>query len=142
LIGRSERSVRQANNQLLWLVIVYGVASLLHFTHNAEYLNEYPNLPGWLSRSEIYVVWVCVTALGASGYWLHRAGYEAVGLVLVGAYAALGFDGLLHYTRAPVEAHTAAMNLSIWFEVAAAALLLGAVLIRARQYALRRLASS
>jgi uncharacterized membrane protein YhdT len=133
-----ERSVKNTDGWLLGLVILYGVASLVHFAHNAEYLNDYPNLPSWLSRSDVYVVWLCISALGALGYLLHRRGREMVGLVLVGAYASLGFDGLLHYTRAPVGAHTAAMNLSIWFEVAAAALLLGAVLMFATKHTLRQ----
>ena len=96
------------------------------------------NLPDWLSRSQIYVVWLGITALGALGYLRHRRGYPLSGLILVGAYAGLGFDGLLHYTRAPVAAHTTAMNLTIWFEVSAAALLLGAVLILATHFVLRQ----
>ena len=39
-------------------------------------------------------------------------------------YAAAGFGGLLHYTRAPFAHHTAAMNLTICTETATAALLL------------------
>jgi len=114
---------------LPWLLLLYGAASLLHFSHNAEYLADYPNLPDWLSRSQVYVAWFCITGLGASGYILQRQGHELGGLVLVALYAVLGFDGLLHYSRAPIGAHTAAMNLTIWFEVAAAALLLCAVAI-------------
>jgi hypothetical protein len=41
--------------------------------------------------------------------------------------AVFGFDDLLHYTRAPLGAHTLAMNFTIWLEVAAAAILLVAV---------------
>jgi hypothetical protein len=50
------------------------------------------------------------------------------GLLAIGAYAVFRFDGLLHYTRAPFAAHTPAMNFTIWFEVAAGALLLVGVL--------------
>ena len=124
-----------ADRTLLWLMTLYCAASLLHFAHNAEYLADYPNLPAWLTRSQVYMAWLGVTAIGALGYLVRRAGYELAGLALVGTYAALGFDGLLHYGRAPVTAHTAAMNLTIWFEVATAALLLGAVLVRATKSA-------
>ena len=116
---------------LPWLLLLYGAANLLHFAHNAEYLADHPNLPGWLSRSQVYVVWFCITALGVVGYILHRIGHELAGLALVGCYAILGFDGLLHYTRAPIGAYTMAMNLSVWFEVVTAALLFGAVLMLA-----------
>lgn len=108
--------------------MLYGIASFVHFAHNAEFLTDYPNLPSWLTRVQVYAVWVGITALGVLGYSLLRAGRGVVGLCVLGVYAAIGFDGLLHYTRAPVAAHTAAMNLTIWAEVAAAALLLVAVL--------------
>ncbi len=105
-------------------LLLYLAASLLHFAHNAEYLADYPNLPAWLSRSDVYLVWLGQAAVGIGGYMLYRTGRRLAGLLLIGVYAVLGFDGLLHYTRAPLAAHTAAMNFTIWFEVAAAALLL------------------
>jgi hypothetical protein len=110
------------------LLLLYLSASLLHFVHNAEYLGNYPNLPAWLGRADVYVAWLALAAVGAAGWVLYRIGRRLAGLVLIGAYAAFGFDGLLHYTRAPFAAHTPAMNFTIWFEVAAAALLLLGVL--------------
>jgi hypothetical protein len=50
--------------------------------------------------------------------------HRAAGLMLLCIYALIGFDGLLHYGRAPLAAHTAMMNFTIWAEVLAAALLL------------------
>jgi hypothetical protein len=117
-----------------WLLL-YLAASLLHFTHNAEYLADYPNLPAWLSRSDVYLVWLGQAAVGIGGYVLYRTGRRLAGLLLIGVYAVLGFDGLLHYTRAPLSAHTTAMNFTIWFEVAAAAVLLMSVLVLAMRSA-------
>ena len=109
------------------MLLLYLAASLLHFAHNAEYLADYPNLPAWLGRADVYLVWLGLAAVGVVGYALYRGGWRLAGLSLLGAYAAAGFDGPLHYTRAPFAAHTAAMNFTIWFEVAAAGLLLIAV---------------
>lgn len=109
------------------LVLLYGVASLVHFAHNAEFLAEYPNLPAWLTRVQVYAVWLGISAVGALGFWLRR---RFMGLAFLALYAAVGFDGLLHYTRAPFEEHTGTMNLTIWSEVVAAALLLAAVVGR------------
>ena len=105
-------------------LLLYVAASLLHFVHNAEYLGDYPNLPAWLGRADVYLAWLALAALGGAGWILYRIGRRLAGLLLIGAYAVFGFDGLLHYTRAPLAAHTPAMNFTIWFEVAAAALLL------------------
>lgn len=109
---------------LLLLAATYCLASLLHFVHNAEYLSEYPNLPSWLTRLQVYAAWLAITSIGVVGLWLARGKYPLVGLILVAAYALLGFDGLGHYAVAPMSAHTFTMNFSIWTEVVAAALLL------------------
>ena len=113
---------------LSWLLALYGLASLLHFVHNAEYLGGYPNLPAWLSRSQIYGAWCGITTVGLVGYTLYRRGRERIGFWLLVLYTSLGFDGLLHYRRAPIAAHTVAMNLAISFEAVAAALALMAVI--------------
>jgi hypothetical protein len=112
------------------LLILYAAASLLHFVHNAEFLDAYPNLPSWISRAGVYITWVGIAAVGAVGYSLFRMGREVPGLVILAIYACLGFDGLLHYGRAPFAAHTPAMNATILIEVAAAAMLLTAVIRR------------
>jgi hypothetical protein len=107
-----------------WLLALYAGTSLLHFTHNAEYLAQYPNLPGSWSRLDVYLAWCCITVVGLFGYVLYRGGFFRVGLTLLAIYAGLGFDGLLHYTRAPIAHHSATMNFTIWAEVAAAAVFL------------------
>ena len=111
---------------LIALLFLYGVASLIHFTHNAEFLREYPNMPGWLSRSQVYTVWIAQTAIGVCGYVLWRRGHDILGLSVIAAYAAFGFDGLAHYALAPLGAHSVGMHLTIWAEVVAAALLIAA----------------
>jgi hypothetical protein len=114
----------RAGRTLLPLMLAYAGASLVHFAHNAEFLADYPNMPAWLSRFEVYGAWLAVTAVGVLGYLLVRGGRQLVGLPVIAVYAILGFDGLGHYTRAPMAAHTATMNATIWLEVLAATLLL------------------
>ena len=109
------------------LLLAYGAASLLHFAHNAEFLADYPNMPAWLTRAQVYGVWLAITALGLAGCHLMRIGYRIAGLGVIAVYAAVGFDGLAHYTRAPLSAHTAMMNATIWIEALAAAFLLALV---------------
>lgn len=105
-------------------------ASLLHHVHNAEFLAEYPNLPASLTRGGVYAAWLGEAVVALLGYVLLRTGRPRAGLVLVGAYALIGFSGLAHYAVAPVGAHSLAMNATIWLEVAAAALLLATVIRR------------
>jgi hypothetical protein len=53
-----------------------------------------------------------------------RFGLSVLGAVLLGAYGAMGLDGLGHYTLALCSEHTLATNFTIGFEVAAGVSLL------------------
>jgi hypothetical protein len=112
---------------LLILLVAYAAASLFHYSHNAEFLHEYPNMPAWLSRAQVYGAWVGVTAVGVVGYLLVRWRYLLSGLIVLAVYGLLGLDGLGHYAVAPRSAHTLTMNLTIWLEVVTAVLLIAAV---------------
>ena len=114
----------RACQMMPWLLALYAGTSLLHFTHNAEFLAQYPNLPAAWTRADVYLAWCCVTAVGLLGYVLYRGGFRRVGLTVLAIYGGFGFDGLLHYTRAPMAHHSTAMNFTIWAEVAAAAVFL------------------
>jgi hypothetical protein len=109
------------------LLLAHGAASLFHYAHNAELLVEYPNMPAWLSPGRVYAAWLGVTTVGLVGFVLVRRGHQPVGLAVLGAYGALGLDGLGHYARAPLSAHTFTMNLTIGLEAATAVLVLTSV---------------
>ena len=113
---------------LLWPLLLYTGASLWHFAHNAIYIDAYPNLPTSLSAARVWLAWAALASLGALGFLLLRSGRRSLGLVIVGVYGLLGFDGLAHYALAPVGDHTLVMNLTIWGEAFAAAVLLIATL--------------
>lgn len=119
----------------IWLLLaVYFIASLAHFTHNAEYIAFYPGMPAWLTREKVYLAWLAVTCVGIAGLVVLRLGLHALGALLLAAYGALGLDGLAHYTLALCSEHTLAANLSIWSEaVAGFVLMLLAVLMFARR---------
>ena len=103
----------------------YGAASLAHFLHNAEFCGDYPNLPAWITRGSVWLIWAILALIGGSGLRLFRRGYRKSGLVVLAVYGALGCYGLGHYGLAPIVRHTAMMNFTIWFEVVAGLVLLG-----------------
>jgi hypothetical protein len=105
-------------------MIIYGMASLLHFVHNAVYIKEYPHLPEWITPFGVYASWLTIAAIGALGYWIYRKVSRTIGFVVIAFYALLGFGGLDHYVVAPIGPHSIAMNASIVAEVTAASALL------------------
>ena len=116
--------LRQFPALFIALAVLYFLTSLGHFGHNAEFICDYPNLPASLTRAKVYVAWAAITLVGVLGFVLIRKRFVVTGLLVVGVYAALGFDGLGHYALAPLAWHTRMANLTILSEVAAAALLL------------------
>jgi len=116
---------RESNRLLLaTLLLTFTVASLVHFFHNATYLDEYPNMPTWLTAAGVWWVWVAQVCVGAIGYMVHLIRSRMVGLVIIAIYANFGFGGLDHYVVAPVSAHSMVMNATIAFEAFAGLILL------------------
>jgi len=109
-----------------WLTLLYCAASLLHFTHNAEYIAFYPNMPAWLTRDTVYLAWLAVTSVGAVAAAFAFAGWRVAAAAALALYGCFGLDGLGHYALALCSQHTLAMNFTIWFEVTAGVMLAAA----------------
>ena len=108
-------------------LIALAATSLVHHVHNAQFLDDYPNMPAWLSVGSVYAAWLVAAAVGFAGYALWRSGHRVIGTVLLLAYGCSGLDALIHYLIAPLAAHSLAMQLTIALEAAAGAFLLGVV---------------
>jgi hypothetical protein len=117
---------------LLTALVTFASASLIHHVHNAVFLNAYPDMPGWITTAGVYAAWALVASVGVVGYYLLQRGYAIAGLLVIAAYGATGFDGLGHYSLAPMSAHSTGMNITIWFEVLSGATLLLLVAVNLR----------
>ena len=112
------------------LFLIFFIANLTHFIHNAEYIAFYPGIPVWLTRETVYLAWLSGVSVGLVGWVVARTRWKLLGVTLIAAYGALGIDGLAHYTLALCSEHTLATNLTIWFEVLAGmSLLLASALV-------------
>jgi hypothetical protein len=112
-------SISPFPRHLLCLVAVYFLASLAHFSHNAEYIALYPNMPAWVGREDVYLAWLALSAFGVASGLMWALGWRVAAGLVLGIYGVLGLDGLAHYTLALCADHTWAMNLTIWFEAVA-----------------------
>ncbi|MDB5957893.1 MAG: hypothetical protein JWP60_4501 [Ramlibacter sp.] len=104
---------------LIGLLALYAVASLWHFSHNAEYIALYPHMPAWLTREKVYVAWLAVSAVGLAGAGMWVLGWGRAAGVALAFYGLLGLGGLAHYTLALCSEHTLTMNFTIGFEALA-----------------------
>lgn len=114
---------------VLWSLMAFVAASFVHFTHNAEFLADYPHMPPWLTREGVYASWIAVAAIGVVGYVLRRWNH-ALGSLLLAISGVSGVLVLTHYMNAGPSAHTTAMNVTIWMEAVTALALLIAVFRR------------
>jgi hypothetical protein len=139
--NRVSKAPVDGKSALLPLMLIYGAASLLHFLHNVIYLNDYPNLPLWLTAPRVVGAWLVIAAVGTAGYLVYSRISRIAGLLLIAVYALFGFGGLDHYAVAAISAHTVAMNLTILLEAASALALLAYVVRCVLPRADRRTAS-
>jgi hypothetical protein len=108
-------------------MLIYGLASFLHFTHNAVFLRDYPNMPPGLTSGGVYLAFAIVVGVGVLGYRLVRSGYRRLGRTVIALYALLGFAGLDHYCRCADKRTFDGMHATIAAEVAMAAILMVSV---------------
>jgi hypothetical protein len=123
----------------VWVLLtLYGLASLMHFAHNAEYIAFYPNMPVWLTRENVYLAWLAVTSVGVLAVVFASAGWRAAAALLLVVYGAFGLDGLGHYWLALCSQHTLTMNVTIWAEALAGVALAICATCALRSRAVRR----
>jgi hypothetical protein len=115
---------RSSVPQHVWVfAVLYFAASLAHFSHNAEYIAFYPNMPKGLTREQVYLVWLAITAVGAIGFAALRLRWTLIGAAFLLAYGAMGLDGLGHYWLALCSEHSITANITIWAEAVTGVLL-------------------
>ena len=71
-------------------MLVYCLASFIHFSHNAEYINDYPNLPGSLTRTTVYLA-------GLDHYWIAQVSAHTLAMNLTIWFEVLAGMALLTF---------------------------------------------
>ncbi len=86
----------RATRALLRVLLAGIVLTVVHYTDNYLYFDEYPQ-PASLRRWQVYTGWIVLTAVGVLGYRLYRSGYTAPAYVCLVVYSYTGTSSLGHY---------------------------------------------
>ena len=109
---------------LLALLVANLVASALHFGDNMFRFHDYPE-PNWITGPHtVDALWLVITPLLALGWWLARRGMRWRSIGVLWLYGALSMLVLGHYLYASPSELPLRINLLIWGEAIAAALLI------------------
>ena len=114
---------------LLAVAAAFLTASVAHFIHNAEYIADYPGMPGWLTREGVYGFWLAFASPGVVAILCARLRRPRLALAFLAVYGALGLDALGHYALALCSEHTLAANITIWAEAVTGLVLCGASVV-------------
>jgi hypothetical protein len=107
------------NNQrptlLLVLLIVGIVTTILHYTDNFLFFDNYP-VPTWITKPSVYVAWLILTSFGIAGYWLYKQRLFWIAYVCLCVYSITGVSSLGHYFYGSLTNFSVKMNTLIWLD--------------------------
>jgi hypothetical protein len=107
------RPEAHSNRRLAVLTAVLAasfISTAVHYTDNYIAFDSYPGSDS-ISRIDVPISWVVLTAIGVAGYVLYRRGRYRPAHVMLGAYALTGLTTPLHYTEGSPS------DLSVWRNV-------------------------
>lgn len=111
----------------LWLLILLlanVVATVLHFTDNFIFIDDYPQ-PDWINVYHVVLYWLIMTLLGIVSYFLYKRGFYSSSYLCSYAYSAMTLVSLGHYLYAPIWELSLKMNAFLLFEIFTAITLAG-----------------
>jgi len=118
-----------SRRSLALLLLLNVAASIAHYTDNVLFFSTYPE-PTWLDPTRVDLAWFAVTPFAAAGYLFYRRGQTRLALGVLAAYAGMGLLVLGHYRYADFCSIALRIHAFILLEAAAAACLLGWILLR------------
>lgn len=123
--------VDMENNQrptlLLVLLIIGVVTTILHYTDNFLFFDNYP-LPTWITKPSVYVAWLMLTSFGIAGYWLYKQRVFWTAYLCLCIYSITGVSSLGHYFYASMTEISVKMNTLIWLDAISGTALLSFIL--------------
>lgn len=115
------------------LVVGNLLASGAHFAHNAAFFDAYPE-PPWIPGPWFVVLgWLLIAPVLVKGYYWHQEGKPRKALAAIVSYCSASLLVFGHYLYGPPSELDLLANFLIVVEGAAALVLLGYFLARARR---------
>lgn len=111
---------------ILLLIILIGVmvTTILHYTDNFLFFDQYP-VPAWITKNSVYVAWFILTMFGIAGYWFYKHRLFWVAYLCLCIYSITGISSLGHYFYASITDFSWKMNTLILLDGISGTALLG-----------------
>ncbi|MDJ0774616.1 MAG: hypothetical protein QNJ49_14540 [Mastigocoleus sp. MO_167.B18] len=81
---------------LLILVVLNIISTMLHYTDNAIFVEQYPE-PEWFTTAGVFATLILMTPFGLLGYWLYRKGIFWCSYLCLGFYSITSVSSPGHY---------------------------------------------
>ncbi len=100
-----------------WLVAIYFLTTIVHFSHNIFFIEQYFEPAGISFRLQLLVYWLVMTVVGGLGMYFMRAKKIKLSLGLLLAYGLLGLPSINHFIQHDESHFSAFINISVFLEV-------------------------
>lgn len=109
---------------LLSLLAINVVATIVHYTDNFFFFDQYPAPPS-MHPHQVYIAWLLLTPFAVAGYvqYVRQAFWSAY--LCLCLYSVTSLGGIAHYFFGSVSVFSLKMHALIWFEQLAGYALLG-----------------
>lgn len=111
---------------LLTVLIASIIITSIHYTHNAIFVDVYPE-PDWFTTSGVFMTWIVMSLVGIVGYWLYTQKKILLSYLCLAIYSLTGLSSSAHYLYGGMLDFSIMMHAFIWSDVLAGLIVLGFV---------------
>jgi hypothetical protein len=105
--------VNRQQKILMIIIVINLVSTVLHYTDNALFLDQYPG-PEWFTTPGVFATLMVMTPVGLLGYWLYVKQSFLFSYLALGLYSITSISSPGHYLFPMTHEMSLKMHSLIW----------------------------
>jgi hypothetical protein len=105
--------VNRQQKILMVIITINLVSTVLHYTDNALFLDQYPG-PSWFTTPGVFATLIVMTPVGLLGYWLYTKRAFLLSYLALGLYSITSISSPGHYLFPMMHQMSLKMHGLIW----------------------------